>query len=144
MQAAALNNFDTVWAALEQACSDPSLGKAGQNCISDRQAGSCAYKVKSVGSWQGGKWVPGQGGNGSGSACWNWFIGYRSPIADDPNVQPDPTPASSVASAVASGGPAGSGGGSSFIPSGLNLGSLLLPAGIIGGGLLLAAFMGGD
>ena len=101
LQAAALNNFDTVWQALVTACSDPSLGAAGQRCISDRQQGSCAYKT-SPGGWSNGTYTY-PGANGSGSTCWNWFIGARDPIANDPTVVPDPTPAS-VSSTAASAG----------------------------------------
>jgi hypothetical protein len=78
-QAAYLANFDSVWNYLVQECSAPSLGTAGQHCISDRQAGGCHYKA-----------------NGQ---CWNWFVGYRDPIANDPNVVPD-TAAQTVTSAV--------------------------------------------
>jgi hypothetical protein len=87
MQAAALNNFDTIWNALRTACSDPSLGAAGKNCIVDRQSGACHYKT-TPGGWQGTQYVY-PGSNGSGTSCWNWFVGYRDPIANDPNVQPD-------------------------------------------------------
>ena len=31
------------------------------------------------------------GASGSGTACWDWFIGYHDPIANDPTVVPDPT-----------------------------------------------------
>lgn len=87
LQAAALNNFDTVWAALSQACSDPSLGSAGQRCISDRQRGACTWKASPGGwnpdgsgsyTWQ--DWGPA----GSGSGCWNYFVGFRDPITNDP------------------------------------------------------------
>lgn len=91
LQKAALNNFDTMWAALVAACSNPTLGAAGQRCITDRQQGSCAYKT-TPGGWQqsGGTWkyvYP--GANNSGDACWNWFVGNRDPIANDPTVVPD-------------------------------------------------------
>lgn len=71
-QTAALNIFDQTWAALisVQACGNPALGSAGKNCITDRQAGSCKYKDA----------------NGN---CWNWFVGYRDPIANDTNIQAD-------------------------------------------------------
>jgi hypothetical protein len=45
-QQAALANFDKIWAYLSQQCSAPQLGKAGQNCIGDRQRGSCKWKKK--------------------------------------------------------------------------------------------------
>jgi len=79
LQQAALNNFDTAWRALQQACSDPSLAQAGQRCISDRQPGACVWKNDGKG-----------GAAGSGNVCWNWFVGYRDPIANDPNVVDDP------------------------------------------------------
>ena len=94
MQTAALNTFDTAWASLQQACGNPSLGQAGQRCISDRQAGACTWKA-SPGGWNADGTYTMWGAAGSGSACWNWFIGMRDPIANDPNVQPDPVPASS-------------------------------------------------
>lgn len=68
-QAAYLNNFDQVWGYLVRECSSPGLSTAGQHCISDRQAGACHFK--------------------SNGQCWNWFSGYRDPIANDPNVVPD-------------------------------------------------------
>jgi hypothetical protein len=100
MQAAALNTFQTAWNSLDAACGNASLAKAGQNCISDRQQGSCAYKT-SPGGWQqtNGVWnyvYP--GANNSGSSCWNWWVGYHDPIANDPTVVPDPAPASAVSS----------------------------------------------
>jgi hypothetical protein len=91
-QNAALANFDTVWARLVQMCSDPSTGDAGKRCISDRQAGACTWKQSTA-------WVslniPGEPQPGQ---CWNWFNGYRDPIANDPNVVPDS--AASIASST--------------------------------------------
>lgn len=72
-QAAYLANFDKIWGYLEQECGSPEalaqLGTAAKNCIADRQQGACHYQA-----------------NGQ---CWNWFVGYRDPIANDPNVVPD-------------------------------------------------------
>lgn len=126
LQAAALNNFDLTWAALEQACSDPSLGSAGKACISDRQRGACHYQT-SPGGWANGQYnYP--GGPGSGSTCWNWFVGYRDPIANDPNVVPDPVPGASLVSGLLS--------SVGVSPSSTLLG---LPIGdVIIGGLILA------
>lgn len=128
MQAAALNNFDTAWAALTQACSNPQLQSAGQNCIQDRQRGSCAYKT-SPGGWSNGQYII-PGANGSGNACWNWFVGYRDPIANDPTVVPDPSTTSAASSLI-----------SNLIPS-VSTGSFpLLPLlALVGGGLLLMSF----
>jgi hypothetical protein len=57
----AVANFDQLWTGLENACNQIG-GGAGQNCISDRQQGACKWRDSS-------------------GACWNWFIGYRDPIA---------------------------------------------------------------
>jgi hypothetical protein len=132
MQAAALNTFDTTWQALQQACGwnadgsyvQGALGAAGQRCVTDRQRGACTWKA-SPGGWNAdGTFTP-WGAAGSGNACWNWFIGMRDPIANDPNVQPDPTPSvtSDVSSVVSS------------IPA--TVGGISTPL-LIGGGLLLA------
>lgn len=139
-QAAALANFNNTWAQLEQYCGQASFGTAGENCISDREAGACHYKT-STGGWQqtNGQWnyvYP--GAEGSGSTCWNWFVGYHDPIANDPTVVAN---AASPTSASASGTGTVSddidsiwseltGGGSNYAP-------LLL----IGGILLLAVLL---
>ena len=39
VQAYFINNYDQLWNALEQLCSNPQLGSAGQNCLSDRERG---------------------------------------------------------------------------------------------------------
>ena len=103
LQAAALNNFTTAWNAVVANCSNASLGTAGQNCISQRQQGACAYKT-SPGGWQqsGGTWTyVNPGANGSGDTCWNWFIGYHDPIANDPAVVPDTAIATTATTASA-------------------------------------------
>ena len=128
MQAAALNNFDTTWAALVQACSNPQLQAAGQRCISDRQQGSCKWKA-SAGGWSqssSGTWTyTAPGPAGSGDVCWNYFVGFRDPIANDPGVVDD-----SVAAAQALG--VSTGGAASASISGL----LSSPAVWIGAGIL--------
>jgi hypothetical protein len=90
-QAAALANFDSIWAGLEARCGAAGTGTAGQKCISDRQAGACTWKqtADKVPSW----------GTPAAGECWNWFSGYRDPIANDPNVAPDSL-AASASSAV--------------------------------------------
>lgn len=130
-QQEALNNFLQLWQGVVNYCSQPSMASAGKACITDRQSGSCAYKT-SPGGWQqkNGVWnyvYP--GANGSGSTCWNWWVGYHDPIANDPRVAA--LPASSPASST----PAGS-------PEGFNLGSFLFPGLLIGGGLILASVLG--
>jgi len=71
-QAQALANFDAVWQALADNCRIEEMGDPGVRCVEDRDAGSCQWKD-------------------SAGKCWNWFSGYRDPIANDPNVKPDPT-----------------------------------------------------
>ncbi len=129
MQTAYLQQWDAFWQALTQACSDPNLQDAGKRCISDRQQGACHYHT-SPGGWQkdsSGKWIyvaPGQ--DGSGNTCWNWFVGTRDPVANDPTIIPDPTPTQTVgdaASTILSNVTGGSGAG---IPPMLLLGGVAL------------------
>ncbi len=77
VQAHYLNVFDQAWNAVLQGCGNPALGTAGGACISDRQQGACHYTVDGQ--------TPGVPPN-----CGNWFVWYRDPIANDPNVIPDP------------------------------------------------------
>jgi hypothetical protein len=133
-QAAALANFDNTWAKLQQYCGQPSFGSAGQNCITDRESGSCAYKT-SPGSFDGCTWN-GAGANNSGSTCWNWFVGYRDPIANDPCVVPD---AAVQTAAGSSSSPAGV--ASSVSSAWSSLIADPLPLFLIGGILLLAVIL---
>ena len=100
-QLLALQNFDAIWAQLTKMCGDPQWGDAGKRCISDRQQGACKWK-----------------NNGQ---CWNWFVGYRDPIANDANVVPDSS-VSSIADVFS-----GSGASSpSLLPLALVAGLVLL------------------
>lgn len=84
-QATALGNFNALWLQLQQLCAQIG-GSAGQNCISDRQEGACHYQT-SPGGWSqdaSGWKYSAPGPNGSGSACWSWFTGYRDPISTAP------------------------------------------------------------
>lgn len=74
-QQVALQNFDNVWAQVVQACTTGGYGSAGINCVTDREQGACHYQ-----------------NNGQ---CWNWFVGYRDPIANDPQVGQNVTAAGS-------------------------------------------------
>lgn len=85
-QGVALANFDAIWEALKQQCGQPGTGDAGKRCISDRQRGACTWKD-----------------NGE---CWDWFKGYRDPIANDSTAQSDS--ASDLVSSVFGGGESGS------------------------------------
>lgn len=60
-QQTALGNFEVLWNGLAQACGQIG-GDAGKNCTADRKQGAC-------------KWRDASG------ECWNWYIGYRDPIA---------------------------------------------------------------
>ncbi len=98
-QAQALATFDSIWATLQQQCGQPGTGTAGQDCISDRQAGACKWHQTAAA-------VPPWGTPAAGE-CWNWFNGYRDPIANDPDVADDATatvanPAAYTASALSS------------------------------------------
>lgn len=78
-QAAAVANFLQVWNTLVSQCSNPSVGAAGQSCISDRQAGACHWTqpAASVPPW----------GTPAAGQCWNWWNGYHDPIANDQVVE---------------------------------------------------------
>jgi hypothetical protein len=133
MQTAALNTFDTTWAALQQACGASALGAAGQRCITDRQRGACTWKA-SQGGWNAdGTFTP-WGAAGSGSTCWNWFVGMRDPIANDPNVQPDPTSSSLLTGSAAT---STIGTGSSSTSTSPDLTELLIGAALLAAAVLL-------
>ena len=71
-QMQALANFDKLWAGVVQTCTQIAGGPssdsaaAGTNCIQDRQAGACTWR--------------------DSGQCWDWFIAYRDPIANDPDA----------------------------------------------------------
>jgi len=132
MQAAALNTFDTTWAALQKACGNPQLQAAGQRCITDRQRGACTWKA-SPGGWNADGTYKKWGAAGSGTDCWNWFIGMRDPIANDPFVQPDPVATD-----------AGSGAGVSSQSFTSAVSGIPTPLLVAGGLVAAAVLMGGD
>ena len=134
-QTVALQTFDGLWSQLVNLCTnDPELRgtTAGRNCIADRQAGACHWRA-SAGGWvqgAGGAWsFKGWGAAGSGTDCWNWFIGMRDPIANDPQVVDDSQSAAAGAAAGAPGGAAVSAIASS-------------PIAVVIGIVLLFAFLG--
>jgi len=61
-QAQAIQNFNDIWGQVVAACSQQQFGDPGQRCIHDRERGG----------------------------PWPWPEWYLDPIAEDPNVQPDP------------------------------------------------------
>ena len=90
-QAAFLEVFDAAWRSVQQGCSNPALGSAGQACIGDRSQGSCHWTLD------------GQTPGIPPSNCGNWFTWYRDPIANDPEVHPDGSTAG-TGSGTSSGG----------------------------------------
>lgn len=82
-QAAAIQNFMSIWNTLVAQCSQPGTGTAGQRCISDRQAGSTAYTQTTTSPLLS---IPGEPQPGE---PWNWWSGYHDPIANDPDVVED-------------------------------------------------------
>ncbi len=82
-QKAALQVVDSAFASVRQGCSNPALGTAGQNCISERLI-------------QGGMapWCPNPGHTG----C-DWVTQYRVPIAKDTIVS-DPVDTSAGGGSV--------------------------------------------
>jgi hypothetical protein len=134
MQTAALQVFDNAWAQLVQACGNPQLGTAGQNCVSQRQEGGCQWK-SSPGGWtqnaDGTCTYTWAGAVGSGTACWNYFVGMRDPIANDPCVIPDAELGTTTGTGTT--GTTGTGGTTDTAPATTNF----LPLLVIAGGLLL-------
>ncbi len=61
-QAQAEANFQNIWDQVVKACSNPQFEDPGKRCVADRSRGG----------------------------TWDWFGYYLDPIANDPNVQPDP------------------------------------------------------
>lgn len=89
VQQAALQVFDSGWAQYEALIQQiPDWQHKAPHSISDRAQGSCAYHTAQPAGWNGTTYVP-NGPNQNSGYCWNWFIGYRDPIANDPNIIPD-------------------------------------------------------
>lgn len=144
LQAQALQNFDQLWQALVSKCGQIG-GQGGTNCVADRQVGACHWKT-SPGGWNqdaGGNWhYTAPGPSGSGPDCWNWFVGQRDPIANDPTVVPDvvASPASTASTSTVQlvQGSDGSYYQVAVAPTGSNLSGLLVPALLVGLALVVA------
>jgi hypothetical protein len=117
LQQEALANFDQIWSALVQECSNPALGSAGQRCISERQPGG-KYDFTSY---------------------------YRTPIANDTNIYDDTQPVSSIVPSptVVAPVPAPSGAVTNIPvpPPASGISSLLAPLAAPGGGLSTTGIM---
>jgi hypothetical protein len=143
-QQAALQNFDNAWAQLVQYCGSPSFGQAGANCIDDRQSGACTWKTSGCSLSTGTPPVWSCGAAGSGDQCWNWFVGYRDPIAND--TMPAQQAAAQAQAAASGSAPSSSAPAASSTSglsvAGISLSSLptwLIPALLVGGGILIFA-----
>lgn len=114
-QQAAIQGIEQIMTWLQQMCSDPALGAAGQRCISERIV-------------RGGTapWCPTPDHRG----C-DWYTTLIDPIANDSGVVPDPAPpvSSSLLSAA--------GVNPSATVAGVPVQNLLLPAALLGAAFLL-------
>lgn len=116
-QAQATENFRAGWEYIVQSCDIPEMGEPGQRCVRERERGGSA------------PWCP------TTTGC-DWFALYLDPIANDPDVKPDPTIAERVGGTLDNIlAPI-----SNILPSG-GLGGLLLPAGLVAFALI---GLGGD
>ena len=119
-QVAALYTVEQVNGYINQTCADPTLGTAGQRCISERTV-------------RGGTapWCPTPDHRG----C-DYWTAYYDPIANDPDVVPDPIQSGGTQSDVLSG-----------TNQGINAGGFPVPMPLLIGGatlLALVLFTGGD
>ncbi len=96
-QEQALANFDAGWQWVKDHCLIPEMGDPGRRCVEDRQSG-------------------GQ---------WDWFAYYRDPIANDPEVRPDPIFSDSAGNLFADVGQLAQGNGPLLVAGGLVLAALL-------------------
>ncbi len=112
-QATALQVFDAAWADVLKGCSNPALGDAGKRCISERQAGGSA------------PWCP------TSTGC-DWFALYRAPIANDPNVKPNPGSLPSGTSVTLTNGQV-----VSSVATGFDMTPLLMIGGLVAAALIV-------
>jgi hypothetical protein len=124
-QQQALANFDAAWNAMVQALSNRQLGDAGKRGIAERDRSGCKWHAACQTQDPLTGICIGYGPDGSGPDCWNYFVGFRDPIANDPLPQRGGVPALNaqpVTEALAGG----------------SMG-LLLGAGLIAAGLLMGS-----
>lgn len=69
--------FAQMWQVIVQNLSNPQLGSAGQNGINERGPGGCQWKT-TAGEMPINGTTPYPVGT-----CWNWWVGYHDPIAND-------------------------------------------------------------
>lgn len=97
-QTAALANFDYAWSQLQQVCGNPSMGSAGQRCLSERERGGVSHWcctaprcTANSGPYDSCSVPSSSSCNGGPPCCTgcDYFKVYRDPIANDPAVIPD-------------------------------------------------------
>ncbi len=126
-QLQALANFDAAWNAMVQACRNSQLGSAGERCITDRQQGACTWKASCTQRVDGICVDYALDPNGE---CWNWFVGYRDPIARDPAPSRGGASAAQEAQAPESAGGGFAGDGLLLLAgTGLIVAAALMPGG---------------
>jgi hypothetical protein len=90
-QEQAIATFNNVWQGIQVSCS-AIPGQAGQDCVTDRQQGSCKWKQTTDSPLLG---YPGEPQPGD---CWNWFSGYYTPLTLPPFVAQSPSASGTVSS----------------------------------------------
>jgi len=123
--------FNQIMASIVRQCSNPNLATAGQRCITDNSPGACHWTA-SQGGWQGTTYIP-WGPSGSGSACWNPYVGILDPVQNDPTVVAD------AINPVAAAASTGSLTPSNYSTMATSTGIAGIPSGTIEIGLILAA-----
>ena len=131
-QAQAQATYNNLWQAMTVACA-AIPGSAGQDCISDRQQGSCHWNATGT---------PPTPYSPQDGECWNWYLAYYVPLTYPPINAP--VAASSTTATTSSTGPA-SGSSSATATSGLS--SLFSGSGsffLIAAAVLGVIAIGGD
>jgi hypothetical protein len=147
-QTAALANFDYAWSQLEQFCGQPSMGSAGQRCISERERGGvsnwcckatpCSSMTPAQAQFASCS-VPSSQSCNAGPPCCSgcdMFKTLRDPIALDPAVIEDESATLPIGSTV---GASGTVAGVSTTGT-VSIGSLSIPTSLLllGGAAVLA------
>lgn len=107
-QRQALAAFDAGWQFILQNCGNPEMGDPGRRCISERDRGG----------------------------IYDFFKAYRDPIAQDPDVRPDPQPKSAAADLVESVFGAAGSASSADAPGGMST-ALLVGLGLVAAAAVL-------
>jgi hypothetical protein len=130
-QEQAQQTYINLWTAVQVACK-AIPGAAGQNCISDRAAGSCKWHQTDSSPLLA---FPGEPQPGE---CWNWYLGYFGPLTV-PALVPYVDPNAQASSATGGDSLASFGAGITSALAGIPSSYYLVGAGL----LLLVAASGG-